>query len=390
MYQGKYVLSQLTEYIPRYEFDCCVERYQGNLGVKKLTCWNQFLALFFRQLSHRESLRDIVNCLHSQQGRIHNLGFSSNISRSTLSDANERRDWRIYRDLAGILINKARKLYAGDDSFNLELDGACYVIDASTIELCLSLFPWAKLKTVRSGIKLNMQMDLNGNIPAMFEITNAKRHDLEFLDSIAIEPEAHYILDRGYTDFERLYRIHREGAFFVIRAKDCLGFERIYSNQKEKGTGICCDQIIRLANWQSAKRFPGKLRRVKFFDQESKRYFTYLSNDFNLSAEKIISLYKHRWEIELFFKWIKQHLKIKAFWGYCENAFKVQICIAICAYLVVAILKKQLKIERNLYEILQILNVSVLTKTPMVELFNDIDLQNYSKGSGRQALLWDK
>ncbi|MDZ7611874.1 MAG: IS4 family transposase [Candidatus Moranbacteria bacterium] len=389
MYHGKYVLSQLADHIPRYEFNRCVDRYRGNSAVKKLTCWNQFLALFFGQISHRESLRDVVNCLSSQQGKIRNLGFSSIISRSTLSDASEKRDWRIYRDLAGILIDKARKLYAGDDNFNLELNGACYIIDSSVIELCLSLFSWAKLKTVRAGVKLNLQMDLDGNIPAMFEITSAKRHDLEFLDSIEIEPEAHYILDRGYIDYGRLYKIHRKGAFFVIRAKECLGFERIYSNRKEKGTGICCDQIIKLSNWKSSKRYPEKLRRIKFFDQESKKYFTYLSNDFNLSAEKIAALYKHRWQIELFFKWIKQHLKIKAFWGRSENAVKTQICIAICAYLVVAIFKKQWRIEKNLYEILQILNVSVLTKTPMVELFSDLELQNFKRSGRKQACLWD-
>jgi hypothetical protein len=390
MYQGKYILSQLTQYIPRYEFDCCVEKYQGNQGVRKLTCWNQFLALFFGQITHRDSLRDIINCLDSQKGKIYNFGFSSEISRSTLSEANEKRDWRIYRDLAGILINKARRLYMGDDSFNLELNGACYVIDASVIELCLNLFPWAKLKTVRSGVKLHLQMDLDGNIPTFFEITNAKKHDISFLDLIEIELGAYYVLDRGYIDFERLYRINQAEAFFVIRAKTDLGFKRLYSNEKQRGKGICCDQVIKLNHWQSSRKYLEKLRRVKFFDQEGQRYFTYLTNDFNLSAEKVVDLYKHRWEIELFFKWIKQHLKIKAFWGFSENAVKIQICIAICTYLVVAIMKKQLKIDRNLYEILQILNVSVLTKSSMVELFSDSGLQNPFGDNKKQACLWDE
>jgi hypothetical protein len=278
----------------------------------------------------------------------------------------------------------------GDDSFNLELNGACYVIDASVIELCLNLFPWAKLKTVRSGVKLHLQMDLDGNIPTFFEITNAKKHDISFLDLIEIELGAYYVLDRGYIDFERLYRINQAEAFFVIRAKTDLGFKRLYSNEKQRGKGICCDQVIKLNHWQSSRKYLEKLRRVKFFDQEGQRYFTYLTNDFNLSAEKVVDLYKHRWEIELFFKWIKQHLKIKAFWGFSENAVKIQICIAICTYLVVAIMKKQLKIDRNLYEILQILNVSVLTKSSMVELFSDSGLQNPFGDNKKQACLWDE
>lgn len=389
MNSGKYVLSQIMEFIPRFQFNQCVDRYAGHQGVRSFSCSDQFLALSFGQLSHRESLRDVVNCLNSQQEKLYHLGFSSQVKLPTLARANEKRDWRIYRDFAQILIKKARQLYLDDQNFTMELEGACYVIDATVIELCLSVFPWAKLKTIRAGVKVNLQMDLKGNIPVFFRITNAKRHDMNFLDEIEVEPSAHYILDRGYLNFKKLYRLHQLGAFFVIRSFKNLGFRRVYSNPKNRENDICCDQIIKLTHWLSSKKYPEKLRRIKVYDQETARYFVFLTNDFNLTAESIAELYRNRWQIELFFKWMKQHLKIKTFWGYSENAVKTQICIAICAYLLVVIAKKRLKIDQSLYEILQILNVTLLTKNPLESLFSEHELQDFSDSNEKQASLWD-
>ena len=389
MHQGKFVLSQLMEVLPRYHFSKCVDRYRGHYRARSFSCYDQFLSLAFGQLSHRESLRDIVNCLNSQKRFLHHLGFSGEISRSTLADANEKRNWKIYRDFAQILIQEARILYGDDKDFDLELTGACYVIDSSIIEMCLNVFPWAKLKTVRAAIKLNLQLDLNGNIPRFFELTKATKHDLDFLDILEIENDAYYILDRGYTDFERLYAINTAGAFFVIRAKNDLVFRRLYSNRIDKNSGVCCDQIVTLTAYWIVKKYPEKLRRVKYFDKETGRYFVYLTNDFNLPAKTIADLYKYRWQIELFFKWIKQHLKIKAFWGYSENAVKTQICIAICTYLIVAISRKKLGIERNLYEILQILNVTLLTKNPINTLLLETELQFTDDQSPKQACLFE-
>ncbi len=381
MHQGKFILSQLMEFLPRYEFNKCVKRYRGNHRIKNFSCYDQFLALAFGQLSHRESLRDIVNCLNSQKQNLHHLGFSGEISRSTFADANEKRNWRIYRDFTQILITRARELYCEDKEFDLELNGACYVIDSSVIELCLNVFPWAKMKTIRAAIKLHMQLDLNGNIPTFFDITNAKTHDTAFLDSVDFENGAYYILDRGYIDFGKSFKIHQAGAFFVVRSKSDLGFKRIYSNKIDKTLGVKCDQIIRL-KWNSLKKYPEKIRRIKYFDKETNKSFVFLTNDFNLPAKTVADLYRYRWQIELFFKWIKQHLKIQTFWGYSENAVKIQICIAISAYLIVAIAKKKLQIDRNLYEILQILNVTILTKNTMKSILledTDIDIANDSQ-----------
>ncbi len=342
----------------------------------------------FGQLTYRESLRDVVVCLRAQNQKLYHLGFRSQISRPTLARMNEKRDWRIYRDFAQILIQKARGLYCGDKEFNLNLDGACYVIDSSTIELCLNVFKWAKLIKARAAVRLHLMLDLNGNIPAFFHITSGKVHDINFLDMIELETGAYYIMDRGYVDFERLFIIHQLGAFFVTRAKKNFAFRRLYSNKIDKARGIRCDQVIRLSNYQAAKKYPDKLRRIKYFDKETRKYFVFLTNDFNLEAGKIADLYKHRWQIELFFKWIKQHLKIKSFWGYSANAVKTQICIAICSYLIVAIIKKKLNIDRNLYEILQILSVSPFDKTRLDKLLSETELQNLQEHSQKQANLW--
>ena len=392
MYNGKYVFTQLTENIPYYQFNKLVKKYNGHRSVKKFSCWNQLLAMLFGQLTNRESLRDIVSCLRSQGGKIFNLGFSSVVNKSTLADANEKRSWKIYRDLASILITEARELYINDTDFKIKLKGAGYVIDSSVIELCLNVFPWAKLKTIRAAVKLNLQMDLQGNIPTFFTLTNAKTNDINFLDDITIEQDAYYILDRGYWGAEKLFRINTEGAFFVIRDKKGMAIKRMYSSsltKSDKKEGLRCDQIVKLAGYHTSRKYPEKLRRIKYYDKETDRRLVFLTNDFNITPLTITELYKHRWQIELFFKWIKQHLKIKSFWGYSENAVKTQICIAICSYLLVAIIKKKLLIDKNLYEILQILQVTALVKKPLVELLSEIDLQKIKKEPSEQASLLD-
>ncbi|MDP2788856.1 MAG: IS4 family transposase [bacterium] len=389
MNQGKYVFSQIMEFVPYYQFNECVKRYKGHYRVRDFTCREQFLSMAFGQLTYRESLRDVVICLRAQESKLYHLGFSSLISKTTLARANEKRDWRIYRDFAQILIQEARRLYCDDKDFNLNLDGACYAIDSSTIELCLNIFKWARLIKVRAAVRLHLMLDLNGNIPAFFDITSAKVHDVNFLDMIELETEAYYIMDRGYIDFERFYAIHQAGAFFVTRAKNNFAFRRLYSNKADKKSGVRCDQIIKLNNYQAARKYPDKLRRIKYFDKETKKHFVFLTNDFNIEAEKIANLYKHRWQIELFFKWIKQHLKIKSFWGYSANAVKTQICIAICTYLIVAIIKKKLNINRNLYEILQILSVSPFDKIRLDKLISETKLQTFKECPQKQASLWD-
>jgi len=389
MNQGKYVFAQVMEFVPFYQFNRCVQRYQGHYRIKSFTCWEQFLSMAFGQLTYRESLRDVVICLNAQKQKLYHFGFNSlKVSRSTLSDANNSRDWRIYRDFAQILIGQARKLYCDDKEFSIDLDASCYVIDSTTIELCLNIFKWARLIKARASVKLHLQLDLNGSIPAFFNITSGKVHDLNFLDMVDLETGAYYIMDRGYIDFTRLFKIHESGAFFVVRAKKDFTFRRLYSNKIDKAIGLRCDQIIKLFHHQSIKKYPDQLRRVKYFDKETNKRLVFLTNDFNLEAKTIADLYRHRWQIELFFKWIKQHLKIKAFWGYSANAVKTQICIAICAYLIVAIVKKKLNINRNLYEILQILSVSPFDKIPLAKLISEVELDSFKELSQKQANLW--
>lgn len=388
MNQGKYVFSQIMEHVLYYQFNQCVKRYRGDYRIKSLTCFEQFLAMAFGQLTYRESLRDVVICLNSQKSKQYHLGFHSPITRSTLARMNEKKDWRIYRDFAKVLIGQARKLYTDDKEFELNLAGTVYVIDSTTIELCLNIFKWARLIKARAAVRLHLQLDLQGNIPSFFDITTGKVHDVNFLDMVMIESGAYYIMDRGYLDFKRLYQIHQSGAFFVTRAKKNFAFKRLYSNKVDKSADIRCDQVIKLANSQVAKKYPDKLRRIKYFDKETNKYFVFLTNDFNIDAKIITDLYKYRWQIELFFKWIKQHLKIKAFWGYSENAVKTQICIAICVYLLVAIIKKRLNIDRNLYEILQILSVAQLDKSPLNKLISENDPCVQEQDSQKQANLW--
>ncbi len=388
MNQGKYVFSQLFEILPKYEFDKCVARYNGNFKVKGLTCWIQFLTMSFGQLTNRESLRDLVNCLSAHHQKLYHLGIYFAVNRSTLAEANEKRNWQIYADFAQVLLDQARTLYRHDD-FGLEISNAVYALDATTINLCLSVFWWAKFRSAKAAVKLHTLLDLRGNLPTFIQITDGKMHDVNILDELVFEPLAIYLMDKGYLDFARLYRINLASAYFVTRAKTNLAFERIYSKKVEKERGLRCDQTIKLTTYKSSKSYPEKLRRVKYYDPEQGKTYVFLTNNFEITAWEVALLYKHRWKIELFFKWIKQHLKIKSFWGESENAVKTQISIAICTYLMVAIVKKELKIERSLYEILQIISVSVFDKTQLNQLLNECQLQNDEEPISKQLILFN-
>lgn len=376
MNQDRYVFSQIIDFISQYEFDKCVKRHDGGKHVRNLTCRDQFLSLIFGQLAGLKSLRGIVLCLNAHHKSLYHLGITSRkLTLSTLSRANQFRDWRIYRDFAAYLIERTKQLYVKDNDFSLELTNSIYALDSTIIDLCLATFKWAYFELQKSAVKIHTQLDLKGNIPSFFLITKAKIHDINFLDILEFEKDAIYIMDRGYLDFERLYRINQQQAFFIVRSKDSLSFQRIYSHVTDTNSGIRCDQTIRLKHFYSHKHYPKKLRRVKYFDKETNKQYVYLTNNFQIPARTIADLYKHRWQIELFFKWIKQHLKIQVFWGYSFNAVKTQICVAISAFLLIAILKKQLNIKRNLYEILQILQPSQFEKTPLVSLISKNTLQ---------------
>ncbi len=367
MYQGKLVFSQIMAYLPKYEFNKCVSRYRGNHKVQKFSCWDQFLCMAFAQLTFRESLREIVTCLRAMQNKLYHMGFRSNISKSTLADANEKRDWRIYADFAQVLIYNARQLYS-DDYFLNDLNETVYALDSSTIDLCLSLFPWASFRKHKGAIKLHTLLDLRGNIPSFIKITAGKVHDVNILDELIPEPGSFYIMDRGYLDFARLYVFQKFNAFFVIRAKSNFQFRRLYSHQIDKSTGLKCDQTILVKGFYPSQNYPDKLRRVKFYDSDNNKTFVFLTNNFNLPADTIAELYKSRWQIELFFKWIKQHLKIKSFYGASENAVKTQIWTAITVYLLVSIVKKQARIPISIYTFLQILSVSVFEQIHILQL----------------------
>lgn len=390
MFQGKYIFAQIVGFVSQYEFDKCVASHDGNNRVRNFDCRDQFLALAFGQLTNLRSLRGIVLCLNAHSDLLYHLGFkTSGFTLLTLARANENRSYLIYHDLAMRLIEQARKLYVNDNDFAIVLDGAVYALDSTVIELCLATFKWAYFELGKSAVKIHTQLDLKGNIPAFFHITEAKTHDVNFLDILEFEAGAIYIMDRGYLDFERLWKINQAKAFFIVRAKDNLSFERLYSGPVDKTTGLRCDQIIKLKNFYSKKYYPEKLRRIKFYDRVNDKYYVWLTNNFELEAKTIADLYKHRWQIELFFKWIKQHLRIEVFWGYNANAVKTQICIAISTFLLVAIMKKKLKIERNLYEILQILSVSQFEKTPINTLLLETELQNFNEQAKKQLTLFD-
>lgn len=376
------------EAIAPHRFQQCV-RTHNTKRIKCFTHWDQFLAMTFGQLAYRESLRDIVACLSVQRTKLYHLGFRSPIARSTLAEANERRDWRIYRDFAYVLVAEARKLYANDSEFTLDLKNSCYAIDSTSIDLCLSVFPWAPYmetkRNTKGAVKLHTLMDLRGSIPTFFHMTSGKVHDVRFLDLIVFEAGAYYVMDKGYHDTARFFAITQAGAFFVTRAKSNTAFTRLSSRAVPTTGGLRSDQMIRFSSKETQKQYPDMLRRISYYDAKTLRRYVFLTNNCAVSAQTIADLYQHRWQIELFFKWVKQHLKIKTFWGHSKNAVQTQIAIALCAYLMVAILKKRLGSTRNLYEILQILSVSLLDKTPLVELFSE-DQQYESNNLPQETL----
>ena len=386
MNTGKTIFAQVMDFLPLDEFRKCVKRYQGNYKIKNFSCLDQFLSMAFAQLTYRESLRDIETCLRSMKSKLYHMGIRSKISRSTLADANESRDWHIYADFAQVLIHSARDLYLNED-FGVDLKNTVYALDASTIDLCLSVFPWARFRKNKAGIKLHTLLDLRGNIPTFIEITEARLHDVNILDVLVAEPDACYILDRGYLDFARLYALRLCGSFFLIRAKKNFQFRRVYSHEINKSTGLQCDQTIVLTN--SFKDYPEQLRRIRYFDSETKKLLIFLTNDFSLPALTIAQLYKCRWQVELFFKWIKQHLRIKSFFGTSENAVKTQIWIAISIYVLVAIIKKRLNIPYSLYAILQVLSVTPFEKTPLLERLAEAEKLDQGISQEAQLTLFD-
>jgi hypothetical protein len=388
MHSGRIIFSQLMSFFPRYEFNKCVRRYQGEYRIRNFSCFDQFLCMAFAQLTYRESLRDIEICLRAMQSRLYHAGFRGKVSRSTLADANEKRDWRIYADFAHVLIGTARKLYASED-FGLQITQAAYALDSTTIDLCLSLFPWASFRQQKGAIKLHTEMDLRGSIPCLIRITHGKVHDVTFLDQLVLEPAAFYVMDRGYIDFARLYRFTQNMAFFVTRAKSNLDYTRRSSHSIDSGTGLRSDQIILLRGPKTSQLYPDPLRRISFFDIGEHRRLIFLTNNFVLPALTIALLFKRRWKIELFFKWIKQNLRIKAFYGTSENAVKTQIWIAISVYVLVAIIKKRLRIERTLNEILQVLSITLFENDELLPLLTNFHLQDPTEAPYKQLNLFN-
>jgi transposase len=368
MNEGKIIFSQAMEHLPLHEFRKCVQRYQGEHKVKSFSCLDQFYSMAFAQLTYRESLRDIEACLQAQNTKLYHMGIRSQVFRNTLANANQQRDWRIYADFAQVLIRIARGLYVNDD-FGVELSQTAYALDATTIDLCLKLFPWAHFRKKKGAIKLHTLLDLRGSIPTFISITDGKVHDVNVLDELVLEIGSFYIMDRGYLDFERLYRITETMAFFVTRAKSNMSCQRIEAREVDKTTGLICDQTILLKNFYAKKDYPDKLRRIKYHDAETDKILVFLTNNFSLPAIIIAQLYNCRWRVELFFKWIKQHLRIKNFYGTSENAVKTQIWIAISVYVLVAIMKKRLHLEESLYKILQVLSVTIFEKMPVQHVF---------------------
>ena len=387
MNTGKTIFSQIMEFLPLYEFHKCIQRYHGDYKVKSFSCTDQFLCMAFAQLTYRESLRDIEACLRSMRSKLYHMGIRGQVSRSTLADANDNRDWHIYADFAQVLIHTARNLYL-QDPFAIELANTIYALDATTIDLCLSLFPWAHFRKNKGAVKLHTLLDLRGSIPSFIEITDGKVADVNILDILIPEAGSFYIMDRGYLDFARLHVLHQALAFFVTRAKSNLQCRRLYSRPVDKVTGLRCDQTILLTGVQSIKDYPEQIRLVRFFDSETNNRFRFLTNNFSLDALTITQLYKSRWKIELFFKWIKQHLRIKAFFGTSENAVKTQVWIAISVYVLVAIIKKRLKLELSLYTILQILSVTMFEKTYIYQALTETELIDGDIENDNQLMLF--
>ena len=388
MNNGRTVFAQIMDFLPLNEFRKCVTRYDGHYKVQQFSCMDQFLCMAFAQLSYRESLRDIEVCLRAVPSKLYHMGIRSPISRSTLAHANETRDWRIYADFAQVLIHIARPLYAKEE-LSVELGQTVYALDSTTIDLCLSLFPWARFRQHKAAVKMHTLLDLRGSIPTFIRISEGLLHDVNILDEIVPEAGSFYIMDRGYLDFARLYRLHQCLAFFVTRAKDNFRFHRLYSHPVDKSTGLMCDQTIALSGFYAAKDYPEKLRRIHYVDQESGQILVFLTNCFSLPASSIAQLYKCRWQVELFFKWIKQHLRIKAFFGTSENAVKTQIWIAVSVYVLVAIIKKQLKLELSLYTILQISSVTLFEKVSILQVLIGNDYKTESGDFHNQLILFD-
>lgn len=386
MFQGRIVLSQILDFLPRYELEKCIQRYRGNRGIRTFSCFAQFVTMMFAQLTFRESLRDIETCLGAVKTKLHHAGIRGKISKSTLSDANEKRDWRIFKDFAQVLIHQAQNLHSRED-LGIDLVKAAYALDSTTIDLCLSLFPWAKFRRAKAGIKLHTLLDLRGNIPNVVIVTPAKVHDVNILDQMVFEAGAFYIMDRGYLDYQRLYGIHQSSAFFVTRTKRNSQFRRRKSNPVDRTTGLRSDHIVVLAGSTVSKEYPVVLRRIRYVDPDTGKKLGFLTNNFTLPAISIALLYKMRWRVELFFKWIKQHLRIKAFYGTSDNAVKTQVWIAISTYVLVSIMKKELKITQSTYTILQILSISLFERTPIQSLFSDLVLQDSDPATPKQLCL---
>ena len=388
MNSGRFIFSELISHLPHKEFQKCVTRYGGDRHHREFSCWDQYLSMGFAQLTYRESLRDIEACLGAMQSKLYHLGFRGRVTRSTLADANETHDWRIFADFAQYLIGVARPLYAGDP-IGVELDSTLYALDSTTIDLCLSLFPWAGFRSTKGAVKLHTLLDLHGNIPTFISITEGKVHDVNILDEIVLEAGAFYVMDRGYVDFERLYRFTLCSSFFVTRTKENLLFKRRYSHPVDKTTGVRSDQTVILSTAGSAKKYPAALRKITYVDAERNKRLKFLTNSFILPALTIATVFKRRWQIELFFKWIKQHLRIKNFFGTSPNAVKTQIWIAISIYLLVAIVRKRLGLDASLYQILQILSVTLFEKTAILQALQAHDSQNIALGDSKQLILFD-
>jgi len=388
MNPGKTIFAQLMDFLPTYQFQKCVEHYRGHYKVKSFSCWDQFLCLAFAQLTYRESLRDIEACLRAANTKLYHLGIRGRVSRNTLANANTMRDWRICGEFAQVLIAQARQLYAHED-FGLELEQTVYALDSTTIDLCLALFPWAEFRKRKGAVKLHTLLDLHGPIRTVIWITTGRVHDVNILDELFIETGALYILDRGYLDFARLHRMHRSLAFFVTRAKKNFRFRRLYSAPVDKTVGLLFDQTVLLKGFYASKDFPDRVRRIGFLDRESNKRLVFLTNNFTLPALTIAKLYKCRWQVELFFTWIKQHLRIKAFYGTSENAVKTQIWIAITVYVLVAIVKKRLNLPMSLYTILQIFRVTLFEKIPIRQALSTTPYTDQKDDSSNQPNLFD-
>jgi len=389
MNSGKSIFAQLMDFLPLKAFQRCVKRYKGDFKLQKFSCLDQFLCMAFAQLTYRESLRDIEACLRAQQSKLYHLGIRGQVSRNTLAHANSERDWRIYADFAQVLITRARALYLLDDHFNAELAQTVYALDATTIDLCLALFPWAEFRKAKGAVKLHTLLDLRGNIPTVVIITHGKVHEVKILDQLSFEAGAFYVMDRGYLDFRRLYKLHRAAAFFVTRARKGFDFQRRYSRPVDRTTGVICDQVVTLVNPVPRKGYPESLRRIRYNDAQTEQRLVFLTNNFNLPSLTIAELYRSRWQVELFFKWIKQHLRIKKFYGNSPNAVKTQIWIAISIYVLVAIVKKELNLEVSLYRMLQICSVAIFEKTPILQALSVSDDQSTLDHLCKQLILFN-